>query len=338
MKTMRFVWIDDDKDRMDQASRAIEDGPQSGESRASLLPVFIDKDPLDTLQVFLVKAKKPDLLLIDHFFNKRQKGMLVTGSVMAQLARLAWPEVPMVCVSAKMERDTAFNQDSLAEYTAAFSYPKLISHHLEDLFAVARDFRKVPCGGTGLRDGLVRALGAPKADKRSLAHILPPEFGPKDLSTTKHRVASWIFNVFLARPGLLLEELNVATYLGLSQSGFRTVQALFEPARYRGPFFTEARPLWWLSEVQRVLGEVSTADARSSQEAGRALAGITSSAFSSCYVCRDPSAVPTLVARADSRSREPFPVCAKHAQPDPEDAGAAPGFETLWVIAPGRRA
>ncbi|MHB8878128.1 MAG: hypothetical protein ACYC8T_30905 [Myxococcaceae bacterium] len=201
---------------------------------------------------------------------------------------------------------------------------------MEEVFAIARDFRKIRVA-VDARSAIVSAVKAPLADRKSLRHILPSEFGKQFYQTTNHRVARWIFNVFMRRPGFLYNKLRAATLLGLSESGLEKVVVRFEKARYRGLFHTSTQPLWWVSDLQRLLYQMTPGGPSNPQLAGRSLSGLAKSDFSRCYV-GSAGDVPDTVARVDSTTAKEVPVCSRFTTPVQDEGAGWPGFETTMLL------
>jgi len=329
-----FLWVDDDAKRIAQYKATIEGGIPGKSWRAKVESLIVGDNLIEALQSRSQAGQtKPDLVIIDHIFTRLNHPLKLKGSFVANLLRGAWQDVPMVCVTSMMARQAAFDQQDLSEYTAVFEYPRL-DDHLEDLYAIARDFPRLKVTKADLRDDIVVSLKAPKDDRDSLKRILPEEIRTQQHTTTQHRIARWVFNTLMKRPGFLYNTLRAATLLGLTERGYEKVAPLFEKAKYSGPFMTSKRPLWWVSELQRCLYAKVSDDAPDiPQLAGRMLPGITPKHHSVCYVSKSAKNIPDAVARADTRSKTEHQVNSRFTAPDPDDVGVFPGFESLLVIA-----
>lgn len=332
MKRMRFVWVDDQKAKVDPFREVIRAGSTSHRAAIELLEVKTNL--LDELDRWCSANKKrpPDLIVIDHIFNPILPfGM--KGSSVAHLLRNEFPRVPMVCVTAMFDRASSFDQEDISEYTALFLYQKL-ENHIEDLYAIARDFPKVRLSGVGVRKHLVACLKAPPRDKEDLLRILPEEFQDEKHSTTDHRIARWIYNTLLHRPGFLYDRLQTATLLGLTEEGFAKVEDRFQGARYKGVFATKRDSRWWSSAVRTLLYDlVGDAAPDPPQYAGRTLPGITQSDHSVCYVSKKTDPPPDAVVAADAtRDAKRHVVRRQYADLHPSDPGITPGFESRLIL------
>jgi len=333
-----FLWIDDNPKKIQQYSAVVEGGvPGKGRrGRAKVIPSVIDKNVSAATSAILRVDPKPDMILIDHVFNinnpQRWK-----GSTIAHVLRERWSDIPMVCVTSMLDTPKAFNQEDLSEYVAVFQYPRLLDDHLEDLYAIAQDFPRLAIPGKQVRDRLVSVLKAPKPEEETLKRVLPAEFHGQTPQTTQHRIAYWIFNFLLERPGFLYNRLRTATLLGLSETGFSKVEKLFERALYTGPFHTTKRPLWWTNELTRLLYKNLPAEAPDlPQFAGRTLNRIVKTDFSKSYIGKGTE-IADVVAKVDAASDKEVPVASKYTAPHPDELQVPAGFESLLVISKTRK-
>lgn len=327
MTKFNFLWIDDDEGKVDPYTKVIEHRLAGFPDGSTLEKLIVKNDLLDMLNQ-RTKGLAPDLIIIDQVFTRIRLPLKLKGSTVAHLLRANWPKVPMVCVTAEKNK---FDQEDISEYTAVFEYSKLDSH-IEEIYAIARDFTKISITGKKVRDNLAKLVGVPATEKSLFLRVLPAEIDVGGHPTTQHRIARWIFNTFMVKPGFLYNKLRAATYLGLKESGLDKVSVALEPARYRGPFSANSKPLWWVSELEKVILQITPADGPdTTQLMGRALTGITEQDYSSCYVGENANDVPDVVARLTGSNDEKA-VCARHTQNDPNDKSINPGFESLLVI------
>ena len=304
-------------------------------ARSTIDLIEVKSNALDVLHKWSTENKKsaPDLFVIDHIFNPALPFGL-KGSSVAHLLRSEFPRVPMVCVTAMFDRANSFDQEDISEYTALFLYLHL-EDHIEDLYAIAKDFRKLHPQNVMLREHIVACLKAPRRDKDDLLRLLPEEFeGEIKHATTNHRVARWIFNVLLQRPGFVYDRLHAATLLGLTEAGFKKVESRFENARYKGVFATSRNPRWWTSAFRKRLYDLAGENARDvPQYAGRTLKSITPDDYSVCYVSKKVDPPPDAVVVADvSSNPKQRVVCRQYSERHPSDPGTAPGFETRLIL------
>lgn len=67
----------------------------------------------------------------------------------------------------------------------------------------------------------------------------------------------WIFNVLLRFPGVMLNEIAAASYLGISPASFdkSSVRQLFNSAAYSGPYAGLGQ-FWWAAELDKLIAGV----------------------------------------------------------------------------------
>jgi hypothetical protein len=332
VKRLKFVWVDDQEHKVDAYRAVIEAG--IGSLRAAVETIEVRRDVLETLEKWVAgrKSAPPDLFIVDHVFNLALPFGL-KGSSVAHLLRSAFPATPIVCVTAMFDQPHSFDQENVSAYSALFLFQRL-EEHIEDLYAIARDFPKLDPKSAHVRDHLVAALKAPKRDQEDILRILPEEFQEKDLETTRHRIARWIFNTLLRRPGFLYDRLHAATLLGLTESGLKKVQARFAKALYRGVFETDTHPLWWVSMLRKLLLDMSAEGASDlPQHLGRRLQGIEPDDFSVCYITKKVEPPPDAVVDADAtRGAKQRVVRREYSDQHPNDPGIMAGFETRLIL------
>lgn len=341
----KFVWIDD--------------SPERANNFVGGLGVTLRDAPVDAdLEVFGItdgfindvgaRAREwaqdpPALIMIDHSFTKVQnRAFGIHGSALAHLLRLQLPRVPMVCVSAQNLNTDDFSAEDISEYTYMFDVTRLHDEaSLETLFAIAKDFPLLLFADKqGARAPLVNVLLAPPSDRAALLSVLPEEFeGTFRHSTSPHRLARWILNVLMTRPGFLCDSLEAATMLGLQESAFIDKAARhFDTARYKGPFATDRRPLWWVSALPDALYDALPEHvALLPIEAGRRLPEITKDDYSRCAISDEHSPPPDVVAFTDATENERRAVRHVHTEPLSEEASSLLGFSTRLKIRNVRR-
>lgn len=332
MKQLRFVWIDDKKSKVEHYRAVIEAGLDN--ARASICLIEVKSNALEELGKWSDENKDhpPDLFVIDHVFNSALPFGL-KGSSLAHLLRGEFPRVPMVCVTAMFDEPNSFDQEDISEYTALFLYQRL-EKHIDDLYVIARDFRKLHPREAEVREHLVACLRAPSRDKNDLLHVLPEEFQNEKHATTEHRIARWIINTLLGRAGFVYDRLHAATLLGLTEAGFTKVESQFEKTRYKGVFATEGDPRWWATAIRNRLYDLAGEDAPDiPQYAGRTLAGVTQNDYSTCYVSRKADPPPDVVVATDpTRSAKRRVVRRLYSDRHPSELGVTPGFETRLIL------
>lgn len=341
----RFVWIDDTPDRAEKWVGALEGNLVDEAVHVNLEVIGVTENFITELSARVDEwtQRGPDLVMLDHNLSKVHKRLYgMHGSALAHLLRIQMPSTPIVCVSGQSIDTDEFNAEDISEYTFLFDVNELHDEeNLENLFAIAKDFKLLSFPAKQpVRQALVNLLRAPEIDRSALISILPEEFeGTFVHSTSPHRIARWILNILMRRPGFLYDTLEVSTLLGLTERAFLDkVQRQFEPARYQGPFKTKTRPLWWASALTDILFDVLPQHASMSpQEAGRKFEGITEEDFSRCAVTNQHTPAPDVVAYTDTTRCERRSVRHSFTEPLSDEASSLLGFATSLKIRNDRR-
>lgn len=340
-----FSWIDDTPERAQNYVGALVGSLRNVPAEADLTVVALRDGFINDINARAEDwaTNPPHLIMLDHSFTKVQKRAFgIHGSALAHLLRVQLPGIPMVCVSAQQLNSDDFSAEDISEYTYLFDVNKLNGlDQLEMLFAIAQDFPllKFP-DKTPVRQLLVDVLNAPESDRIALSNVLPEEFeGTFKHNSSPHRIARWVLNVLMSRPGFLCDALEVATMIGLTERAFvDKVKQHFNAARYTGPFATESRPLWWSSAVTDALYAVAPqASALAPNEAGRRFEGIERKDFSRCAVTGEDSPPPDVVAFNDATAVRRSAVRYSYTEPLSEEAGSQLGFSTQLKIRNDRR-
>ena len=341
----RFIWVDDNVERATGYIGGLNGNLRQTPVETKLEVVAVTKTLFDDLSQKALDwiSNPPDMIMLDHDFSKVAQRMFdIRGSALAHLLRIQLPKTPIVCMSGQNVNSEDFNIEDLSEYTYIFDVNQINNEeNLERLFSIAEDF-KLLCfpGKSAVRQALVEALSPPETDKLSLLSVLPEEFeGTFVHGTSPHRMARWVLNIFMRRPGFLCDTLEAATFLGLKQSAFvDKVKHYFEPARYRGPFATDSHPLWWASAISDVLYEkLPNQTALSPTNAGRQFEGISEDDYSRCGVTNEHTPAPDVVAYTDATKFERRAVRHGFTVPLSEEANAVLGFSTRLRIRKERR-
>lgn len=331
---LNFIWIDDDPKRLSDFKDAIAGPFRDDHVEANIEAIQASESILETISGRAEKWKSapPDLILIDHDFTKIPRRLLeLQGSGLAQLIRNTLPTIPLVCATGQKVESEKFNHEDLSAYSYLFDVSQIASEeNLELLFSIAKDFPLLCMGpGEAPRRKMLEALAPPELDRDPLLSVLPAEFESGYVhGTSPHRMAQWVLNVLMKKPGFLFDPLEAATFLGLTEDAFmRKVEPHFNPARYRGPFWRESQPMWWASAMPDVLYEILPESIElQTREAGRMLGGIDEGDFSRCACTGEHNPPPDVVAFTDSTRSDRKAVRHSYTEIISEEAGAHLGF------------
>ena len=338
-----FAWIDDEPARVQKFVGALAVHLRTELVEAELEVVGIENGFTEKLDQQAEEwfTTPPNLVMIDHSFTRVDKRPFnINGSSLAHLLRVRLPHLPIVCVSAQDLDSDDFNAEDISEYTYLFAITKLNEEQSQEtLFAIAKDFSSVIFKEKEpVRRKIIEVLGTPDVDKIGLLNVLPEEFeGTYRHSTSPHRIARWILNVFMKRTGFLCDALEAATMLGLTEEAFLyKARDKLAAAVYRGPFATDTKPLWWASRLMDELyAAIPDASALVPAEAGRRLPGIIQDDFSKCAVSMSTSPPPEVVAFTDETASQRAAVRSKYTEPLSDEASSQLGFSTRLKIRKG---
>jgi hypothetical protein len=115
----------------------------------------------------------------------------------------------------------------------------------------------------------------------------------------------WLWDSVLFFPGLVVNDVAASSYLNIELNCFRTdhkVQAVFESARYNGPFSVARGPLWWRGKLDEIVSQSELDD-------GRAMASTTLNRdIPQSQCCVDPTISAGFVCMLSNK-----PVSSKHS-------------------------
>ncbi len=342
----KFVWLDDKPERARAWVNGLHGDLRGNLAEANLEVIAVDNELL--LQGLNKQTTEwlsvpPNLIMLDHnFSNVPHRPFELQGSALAHLLRIRLPNIPIVCVSGQTIQSDEFSIEDISEYTDMFEVNTLnTAENLERLFAIAKDFPKL-CfeSKAAVRGALIVLLKTPIIDRESLLRVLPEEIEDTVIhGSSPHRIARWLLNVFMKRPGFLFDELEAATFVGLKESAFRDkASSIFASARYEGPFATDSKPLWWASAmIDALYCSMPDSTAGSTQIAGRNLPDINVDDYSICAQTGESTPPPDVVAYVDAANRERSAVSRRFTEFVSTETTARLGFPGLLRIRNDRR-
>lgn len=290
---MRVFWIDDDPGR----KRFSDDiGASFIDARSTKFA--------EELNVVLT-GTPPHLVVLDHFLRnvKLDNQMYKRGSTIAEAVKENWPTCPVVGITAnandsKISRRTRLNYDELF-----YSYRFL--EHRKQIKSIAEGFARISKEEQADTLTLITLLKPLKKDESRLMAALPSELKSSILDDgVASTFYAWV-RYLMDRPGFLFDHLWAATFVGLSDKGFRKVEDEFRKATYKGVFSNDDEPRWWANRLAEELFEkVPPGPAEMSWHVGRKLEGISIDDYSRCYKCRKINPPPETIAFLDRESEE----------------------------------
>jgi hypothetical protein len=210
---------------------------------------------------------KPYAVIIDYQLTRVGKeGRTLYGTTLAAEIRANHPLIPIVGVTTMLPSDTPHFR--LENYIYIFDRSALTGskHNYFELKALLDGFHSIRAirHGKGINpvNGLLHQLHVPFRDDSSDYLLLCdslPRFVQDNTwdSETPHAFSRWMWNDFTRLPGLLIDDLDAATLLGLSTKGFNLITDQFSECLYNGVFSVQSKRRWWagkfLETVEKLL-------------------------------------------------------------------------------------
>lgn len=347
-RPLRICWMDDEPDRLKNSARDAIKGPEALPKRHAMLDVVkLGGDEgvgqiLEKLDEQKRRRRGPHLIIIDQMLHlNNSDSYLQRGSSLAVAIRDKDPTVALVGVTGAKLADVGelqqqqfiefFVRDDIATgasipdlYAIADGYADLVNVHAEfgsSTPSVARLCKLVKC---------------PRADQELFDSILPGVFKSPWDNGTCHAFARWVWHQLLGRPGLLYDDLEAATLLGLKSDGFETLKNRLSVCQYKGAFASVSRPRWWVSLLRdrvRYLTKGAVTDPLCSL--GRTLVN-SQSYFSKCHGRPNSTEVPSTVAYSDGTKRKRIQACIEDSAPLDTDTPPL-GFEQRRIYKPAEK-
>jgi len=340
-RQLRVWWIDDEPDRLKKFPRdAIERPPQLPKRHAKLEIIELKKSNgiVSVLQQFEdAKGKKqgPDLIVIDQMLQLW--GDLQRGSSLAAIIRDKYPDVALVGVTGMtVVEASAVERLQKSQFIEFYLRDAIASGDcIPDLYAIADGYAALTKffnahGATGrIVNQLCILVKCPKVDAELFVACLPGIYKMPWDTGTSHTFARWVWHQLLERPGLLYDDLETATLLGLKPGGLSLIEKHLEKCKYEGIFASTTRRRWWVSYVRDEIRKLMKADmSQPLWSLGRDLAGGEKykEFFSKCYARPNSPDAPTVVAFSDGTQRNRVQAAISDTVPIETDSPAL-GFD-----------
>ena len=164
--------------------------------------------------------------------------LIYNGYVLATALKNRYKDIPIVLFT----RVNIFNvyefPKNIADITDDIIFKSKIVVSTEDeyikLHSLALGYKTLGETEDKSWSSLLDLLKPPHEAIEDLRNTNPPKKVDSNLDVTDS--AQWIRNVLLRYPGILLNELWAATYLGISIDSFRSLGQLFDSGLYKGIF------------------------------------------------------------------------------------------------------
>ncbi|MFH1697481.1 MAG: response regulator [Candidatus Omnitrophota bacterium] len=304
-KELSFLWIDDEPSRTDFADSLGRHSKYGYKAKIDFVSLK-NKNVVDELGL-IRKLKQPDLIIIDHVFNKIAKENVIReGSTTAELIKEGWPSCPIVCVTG-VRKKLHITLNKRASYEDIFIDDDLLNHY-DSLFILAHDFRLLLKNNNRNTIQLMDLLKPPIDDKGRLESCMPQEIKFMD-DGQPIRFFKWVHDEIFNRPGFLYSKLWAATFVGVKEDSFTKVERALGEARYSGVFADYDGPRWWGTKIKEIIYKrISSPRPIPTWELGRDLPKLTRRDYSMCCVCKKNNPPPETVGYVDVESNEAKPM------------------------------
>ncbi len=340
-KKARIIWIDDEKIKRERDAKILE-----GRNLALKIDVWHPCEFSGKIGRLGDANDYPLLFLVDDLLNQiplnkgeesyPERGLTIAGSI-----RHRFLDYPIYGMTEHEDHPSGLLH--LLSHAGEQSFEELLSlstiqdkgHDL--LYHDAIDFFRIRTSKRASKKAMLNLLGAPSEIETDVEIALPTGLrGGLAVAGQEGdgaiAFARWVNKALLVTPGFLYDRLHSATYLGMNTAAFDRIEKRFTKARYSGVFSKTKAPLWWSSEICRLLFEARTilaADSRNPWEIAPKLFKMNPRDMARCAVCG--GYFPETVGLNTDDAREERPVHYKCSESHP-DFRREPFFDDVRVF------
>lgn len=345
MKTL--YWIDDTHDEGKPPNEHARKRLERGLKVKLQIEAVNDREQFSKLLPTIDETNTCGVVMDYQLTKVGEKGQMAFGTTWASEIRAAHPTIPIIGIS--HERQGDIPQFRLASFLAFFQREQLMGPNppFEDISALLSGYSQV-CDALRNQDNqsgvdlMVRLINPPATVADLIRAVIPPALRGQWDEESPHVAGRWMWHAFQGLPGFLLDELGLATHLGLNLNGLLRVCSKFDPARYRGAFASDGRPRWWLGAIREIfdkivgapiVGQVSHAR-QDLLKAARVKFAERGALLSHAYGRKDSGEIPDCVAYSDDLREEGnrVQVLCEDTYVDDRDANPAFGFEARRIF------
>ena len=349
MKTL--YWIDDTHDEGKPPNEAARKRLENGLKAKLQIEQIEDREQFDKLLPTITAVKTCGVIMDYQLTKVGKKGQMAFGTTWASEIRAAQPTIPVIGISHERERDIP--KFRLESFLAFFQRGVLLgaSPPIGNLSALLTGYGEI-CergkrqGGKSGVDLMVNLIMPPPDVTDLIRAAIPAALRGSWDAESPHVAGRWLWHELQGMPGLLFDELGLATHLGLNLKGLQRACSRFAMARYEGAFASDGRPRWWVGAIReifekqvghQIVGPVSNARVELLQ-AMRIKTDERDSLLSRPYGRKNSTAVPDCVAYRDDEREDDHRVQASYDDTfvDDSDANAALGFEPRRLFSPNK--
>ncbi len=265
---MILYWIDD---VYDPSSRRLPSGAGKRGIESALVAdlevkLFESSSDYGAFVAKMPIATTYGVLMDYQLTNVGEQKKAEYGTTWAAQLRAQKPSIPIIGLSSEDER--VIPKFRMENFLAFYKRNELVGakpHIVGELSSLFGGYRtlwgKWKSNKTSFNlDQLMRQLCVPQPAAELLRVAVPHELRGLWDEETPHAASRWIWHQLLGVAGFVFDDMEAATYLGVTKSSFIEIQEneYFKRAQYRGVFACDVRPRWWIcnmrSAVESILG------------------------------------------------------------------------------------
>lgn len=250
---MEFVFIDDDQKELEKYSEMFN-SYQFAKEHFNFHTLLIN-----TLDISRLKFDfKPDLFLIDFRFDlPGGEDTFYDGYVLSTALRNIYNETPIVLFTRKdifnIQKfprniieivDDIYYKNEFLKYELDYFYQ---IHSLASGYKILGEIKEKNW------ESLLKLIKAPTEAEFDLLNANKPIMNEGNWSVIDG--ANWIRKTLLKYPGILYNELNASTFLGISVDEFLKIQENFEYALFNGVFQSNNK-YYWKSLIRKIAADL----------------------------------------------------------------------------------
>jgi len=246
---LKILFLDDNQTELEKYSRLFSSNPFA-KSHFIFHTLLIN-----TLDISQLKLDfKPDLLLIDFRFDlPGGEDTFYDGYVLSTALRNIYKETPIVLFTRKDIFNIQKFPRNIIDIVDDIYYKNefLINEldYLHQIFSLATGYKSLVEVKEKKWESLLKLIKAPKEAEFDLLNANKPIMNEGNWSVIDS--ANWIRKTLLKYPGILYNELNTSTFLGISVDAFLEIQGNFEEVLFTGIFQSDKK-YYWKSLVRKI--------------------------------------------------------------------------------------
>jgi hypothetical protein len=245
---LEILFLDDNQTELEKYSELFSSNPFA-EKQFNFHTLLINTLDISQLRLDF----KPDLFLIDFRFDlPGGEDTFYDGYVLSTALRNIYKEIPIVLFTRKdifniqkFPRNIIDIVDDIY-YKNEFLIDEL--DYMVQIHSLITGYKRLEENKEKSWESLLKLIKAPKEAEFDLLNANKPIMNEGNWAVIDS--ANWIRKILLKYPGILYDELNVSTFLGISVDAFSKIQKGFEEALFTG-IFRSNKKYYWKSLIRK---------------------------------------------------------------------------------------